>query len=245
MSGRKTPRFTPSFILGVLAVPLSAVVAYALVGTSTDSASDGAATTVAEATTIATTSTTTTMLPPAAEEEAEEEVRDVAADLVMACGIDGQDLVDREAADEISSLERAALDALRPICEGAGLALAGPPAPPPVIRRVTVTTPPVAGGDATAAQGEDPDGKDENDDSEEKDEDDDHGSVSDYEAAQARAQTAIDLAVSQDGDEEKIAEAGRKLGEAAKKAAKGEYGEAEQKAREAEKKAKDAVEDDD
>ena len=50
-----------------------------------------------------------------------------AEDLVRACGVEGHYLVDLEAVGAIDEIQQAALNALRPICEDAGLAL--PPAP--------------------------------------------------------------------------------------------------------------------
>ncbi|MDH3538851.1 MAG: hypothetical protein OEP52_02550, partial [Acidimicrobiia bacterium] len=50
-----------------------------------------------------------------------------AEDLVRACGVEGHFLVDLEAAGTIDDIQRAALHALRPICDEAGLPLADGP----------------------------------------------------------------------------------------------------------------------
>jgi hypothetical protein len=100
------------------------------------------------------------------------------ADLEAACGSEGLELVEREAAETITDLEQAALDALRQICAEEGLELPGPPAPPPVVRTVTVADTSTAATtddtlpDEDAVSG-DEDGH-EDDDHDQDDEDDDH-----------------------------------------------------------------------
>ena len=156
--GRK---YAPSFLMGLLLVPISAVAAFALVaGETTEPAPEVAAvesTTTTEAEVVETVAVPTTIDP--------------AADLAAACGDDGWTLVAAEADGTITELEQAALDALRPICAEAGMELAGPPAPPPVIRTVTVSS----GGDgddaSDAPAGDDDGSRDHEDDDHE---DDDH-----------------------------------------------------------------------
>ncbi len=102
------------------------------------------------------------------------------ADIVTACGPDGAELVAREASGEITELEQAALDALRPICLEAGLPLADAPMPEPIVIVETVieaapATANPAGNDAAAHDDEDHDDEDDDDeehDEEEHDEDD-------------------------------------------------------------------------
>lgn len=134
MSKERTPArgntFTLSLILGLLLIPASAVAALALVDrTETD---DDA---LPEASAEPLSTVTTVVAANAAAEP------DAEADLALACGDEGWALVEREVDGSINGLEQAALDALRGICESAGLPLAGPPAPAPVVQTVRVTTP--------------------------------------------------------------------------------------------------------
>ena len=122
--------FTLSLILGLLLIPVSAVAALALVDrTVTD---DDA---LAAASAEPLSAVTTVVAANAAAEPTTE------ADLAMACGDEGWALVEKEIDGTINGLEQAALDALRGICESAGMPLAGPPAPAPIVRTVQVTTP--------------------------------------------------------------------------------------------------------
>lgn len=132
MAGRSSSRrYAPSFLVGLLVVPLSAVAAYALMSSGTPEA---------EAETAATTITTMAAVQPVGATVGTTTTTAVSrADLEAACGPDGQFLVAVEAAGTITDLEQAALDALRPICAEAGLALDDPPAPPPVVHTVTVS----------------------------------------------------------------------------------------------------------
>lgn len=59
-------------------------------------------------------------------------------DLANACGPAGLELVAAETDGTISDIQQAALDALRDICEGQGMALPGKPAPDPIIKTVIV-----------------------------------------------------------------------------------------------------------
>ena len=76
---------------------------------------------------------------------------DHAADLLAACGTEGRSLVAGEAAGELSDVEQAALEALRPICADAGVALPEAAADEEVvvIETVLVTT----GGDGDQGGG--------------------------------------------------------------------------------------------
>jgi len=143
-SPRKSPSklsaFTISLILGLLLIPLSAVAAAALI--SSDDGSGSAA--VEPAVVVAEVQETTVTTTETADAETvfvTEAPTATAADLEAACGSDGLELVEREAAGTITDLEQAALDALRQICAAEGLELAGPPAPPAVVRTVAVVSP--------------------------------------------------------------------------------------------------------
>lgn len=57
--------------------------------------------------------------------------------IVQACGADAQPLLEKERAGTLSALEQAALDALRPICAEAGLALPAPLTQPATDRTAT------------------------------------------------------------------------------------------------------------
>lgn len=127
-------RFATSFIVGLLALPLAAAGATALVA-SRPPRVEQAVPLAASAITIPEISVPTTTVPEPPPEDTEALA---VADVEQACGPAGQDLVDRESRSELSDLEQAALDALRAVCETEGLALPGPPAPAPVIRTVTV-----------------------------------------------------------------------------------------------------------
>lgn len=130
MSKERTPArrstFTISMILGLLLIPLSAVAAIALVDRSTPEIDESAPIVAAPVSAVVATTAAGSYTD---------------ADLAHACGDDGSALLEKEADGTINSLEQAALDALRPICEGAGMPLAGPPAPAPIVRTVRVTTP--------------------------------------------------------------------------------------------------------
>lgn len=134
MSKERTPArrntFTLSLILGLLLIPVSAVAALALVDrTVTDDEA------MAAASAEPLSAVTTVVAADAAAEPTTE------ADLAVACGDEGWALVQKEIDGSINGLEQAALDALRGICENAGMPLAGPPAPAPIVRTVRVTTP--------------------------------------------------------------------------------------------------------
>ena len=197
----KAARFTPSFILGTLAVPLSAVAAFALVTSLGDVSDAGATDTAIEAvTTVAattTTGTTTGMIgtfPETTTAAAEpialvhELEHDPVADLALACGNDGQALTDKEEIGTITPLEQAALDALRPICDAADLVLTGPPPPPPDVRTVRVAkagsgdtmAPPPAYSDDDDDGDDDSSYEDDDDNDGHEDDDDDHEDGDDH-----------------------------------------------------------------
>ncbi len=136
-SQSRSSMFTISLFLGLLLIPLSAVAATALMANGGATGTDGdeaslAVVDVPETTVTTTESATSETVfvtePPTA----------TRADLETACGAEGLELVEREAAATITDLEQAALDSLRQICAEEGLEIAGPPAPPPVVRTVSV-----------------------------------------------------------------------------------------------------------
>jgi hypothetical protein len=235
-------RATWSLLAGLALVPLSAVAAFALVSPSERpggndveyAAADLVATSVATAPTTAARGETVVVVEPATATR---------ADLEAACGPDGQALVEREYAGDITPVEQAALDALRQICEAEGLVLAGPPAPPDVVRTVRVKAPPPPSAAISAAGATELAESPQAGGHEEEDDDDDRGSSSaaEYAAAHASAQTAIEQAVAAGGDSGKIEEAREQLAKAEHKADRGNYSDATSKAREAQKKAKEAL----
>lgn len=166
MSKERTPArkgtFTISMILGLLLIPLSAVAAIALVDRSAPDI-DASASAVAEPISVVTPAVVATTVAGSYTN----------ADLALACGDDGWALVEKEAGGTINDLEQAALDALRPICEGAGMPLAGPPAPAPIVRTVRVAKPapaPASVTDNTAPAVEPVDAAVDLDDADENDE---------------------------------------------------------------------------
>lgn len=118
---------------GVLVIPALALASSTILGTNTVEA-EATAATVAPAT-VAVSATTTTV------------VTATAGDIRRACGGDGETLVTAESDGSITDIQQAALDALRPICEGEGRPLAGPPTPEPVV----VTASPTASGGAAVS----------------------------------------------------------------------------------------------
>jgi hypothetical protein len=158
-------RFSTSLIVGVLLVPLSAVAAFGVVGRSGGEAgqipavTDNLAPTTLQATLDVPATPTVTAAP-------------VDRELARACGRDGRKLVALEGSGEISDVQQAALDALRPICNEAGKPLdAG---------RSSNSGGAVTAMAPTAAPGDD-DGyeDDENENENENEYDDDHDSDSD------------------------------------------------------------------
>lgn len=136
-SQSRSSMFTISLFLGLLLIPLSAVAATALMSNGGGTGTDGDEASVVVVDVPETTVTTT---EPATSETVfvTEPPTATRADLETACGSEGLELVEREAAETITDLEQAALDALRQICAEEGLEIAGPPAPPPVVRTVSV-----------------------------------------------------------------------------------------------------------
>ncbi len=171
-----------ALVVGVLSIPALVFASTALL--DSDNAADETVRAVsvaqiakpivaAEPTTTAAPATTATE-PPAV----------IAADIDTACGEEGLELVDRETAETITELEQAALDALRPICLEAGLALPDAAVPPAIVLvetvvsppKVTTTAPPAGGDGVTGDDSDHDDDYDEDDDhdDEDYDEDDDH-----------------------------------------------------------------------
>lgn len=147
-------------IVGTLSVP-------ALVFAATN-AFDGApdAAEAAPATTTTTTLATVVTQP----EETSSTLPEV--DLEAACGEDGLSLVAAESDGSITDIQQAALDALRPICEEAGLPLPVPPAPETVVVVEAVEAAATTTAASTSQYEDDED--EEHEDGEYEDEDDDH-----------------------------------------------------------------------
>lgn len=232
---QRQDRTAPSLIIGLLLVPVSAVLAFALVPRSTMAEEPVEE---AEAVVVAAETTTSTTAPPQETIVMTEPPTASRADLEAACGADGQALVDRELAGEISPLEQAALDALRQICDAEGLVLAGPPAPPPVVRTKRLVVPPST--DDTAPPPEETTTTNANNEGGGQAA---SSSQDKFAAAYASAQAAIDKAVAEGGKQEKIDEAREKLAKAQQKADQGDWDEALSNAWEAREKAEDALED--
>lgn len=169
----KTTRYAPSFLIGLLLVPLSAVAAFALWGSQVSEAE----TTGVEVNAAKLAQVQTAVVRHAEPVAATTTTIDPEKDLRKACGKDGKKLVKAEANETITDLEQAALDALRPICAEADMELPGPPAPPPVVRTVTVSN---DNGTTSTSVGPD-DGYDDHDDDYDDDYDDDHEDDDEYE----------------------------------------------------------------
>ncbi len=159
-------------VVGTLSIPALVLAATSLVGP--DDAGVAEATTTTSSTTVATvestptTGSTTTTVDPA---EA----------LAQACGEDGLDLVAAETDGSITDIEQAALDALRPLCDEAGLSLPLPTAPEPivVVQTVEASAPIASASSPGAGQFDDDHDEDDHEDHDEEhddedDEEDDH-----------------------------------------------------------------------
>ena len=96
-------------------------------------------------------------------------------DLIAACGPAADDLIALERTGSVSELQRAALEALRPICAGAGMSL--PVAPEVGAETVSAPAPspsaPAAPAAVTADDDRDDDWDDDRDDDDRDDDDDD------------------------------------------------------------------------
>lgn len=150
-----------SLLIGALLVPLSAVASVVIVEPGqppTVEASPEPATTTA--------ATGATVAPSLSE------------DLAVACGPAGRDLVARDRDGTATQIQRAALDALRPICDAVGMPLpavggsvdAASIQSPTVVPVSSVEAPAMAGG---GSDHEDDDAEHEDDDAEDDDDDDD------------------------------------------------------------------------
>ncbi|MFV9673016.1 MAG: hypothetical protein ACNYZH_07285 [Acidimicrobiia bacterium] len=174
-SQTRSSMFTISLILGLLLIPLSAVAATALISNDGETDEGEAAAIVVDV--PETTITSTTEAVAAETVFVTEPPTATRGDLEAACGEEGFELVEREAAETITDLEQAALDALRQICAEEGLELPGPPAPPPVVRTVKVVDSSASATtddtipDDSSVSGDDDQYDDDHDD---EDEEDDH-----------------------------------------------------------------------
>jgi hypothetical protein len=120
--GRRTVSL--SVIAGTILVPLSAVAALLLTGSP---ATDAAA-----------VSTTSSVPSAGSPQDATETTEGGGGDLKAACGPEGMELVALEQSGAITTVQQAALDALREICEQEGMPLPDRPAPEPVTETVLV-----------------------------------------------------------------------------------------------------------
>lgn len=151
-----------SMIIGLLVVPLTAAAVIWLTGSSEE----------AEA------ATATTSPPSDADATLETTVvQDVNADLQVACGAEGMQLVSLEEQGTINDVQQAALDALRGLCEQEGLALPAPPVEEPVVQTVVQSVAPAAAAPPPTTAGTLPDtvehDDDDWDDDDDRDDDDD------------------------------------------------------------------------
>jgi hypothetical protein len=213
-------KLSTSLIVGLLLVPLSAVAAVALVNPESSSATqDASATTTTVAvettTTMAETTTTTAEITGA-------------DDLALACGEQGQELVDKEADDSITPLEQAALDSLRAICSEEGMELSGPPAPEPVVQTETVVAgPPPATTTTEVGTSDDDHGDDQYVDS----------AAAEFEKEYAATVAYINKAIDEGARGTEIDEAKQLLAEAGALADSGDYAAGMEKLAEARQKA--------
>lgn len=136
-----------SMIVGTLLVPLTAVAAVWLTGQE-QSAAEAPITNTTTSVSVVAVSDPTVVNSPV----------DPAADLEMACGSDGMQLVSLEESGKITDVQQAALDALRDICDQEGLPLPSRPAPDPIVQTVVIpaaTATTVAGSTSTSPPDED------------------------------------------------------------------------------------------
>lgn len=167
MTGRFTKgSLTVSMIVGTLLVPLTALAAIWLTGPNDGGEEDAAAVTTTSAVPVSSVPTapqTTVGVTP--------------ADLLAACGPDGQQLVNLEVDGTISDVQQAALDALRDLCDQQGLPLPAKPGSEPVVRTVIVpaaSTPTTAAAAPATTQSENRDNEYQDDDHDEYEEEDEH-----------------------------------------------------------------------
>ena len=163
-------------VVGVLSIP-----ALVFAGTTAFGPDDDGVTSEASTTTMVSASTIPDDDLPTTSTTVDLDTES-AADLTSACGDDGLALVAAEADGSITEIQQAALDALRPLCEEAGLALPAPTAPDPVVVETVVeTVMETTGQPGTTMPGDDDEYEhheddhydDEEDDEDEEDEDDD------------------------------------------------------------------------
>jgi ribonuclease E len=167
MSKLSPRRAVIALVAGVVAIPTLVLASTAMLGSeSADTAPQPQTVvqSVAPADVPATTSTTQASVGATVSEP---------ADIATACGPEGAQLVAAEAAGELNELQQAALDALRPICEEAGMPLSGPPLPPPIVVIETVMPLPAATSASSTVYDDDVEDEREDHDDDRDDEDDD------------------------------------------------------------------------
>lgn len=236
-AGRSSRRLSISFAVGLILVPLSAVLSAVFLG----DVSEAAMTTTTTETTISTVEVRQVVFGEVGEATSE--------DVAAACGPLGQALAGAETDGSITAVQQAALDALRPICEGLGSPLPAKEGPDPIIRTVTrevyvgvaaptgdaaiaaTTVPGDSEGQSvvTSAPGS-PEPTVASADLE-----------SQYQALHLQALAEIDTAIAQGGRPDLIAEAQKRLAEAENKASHGEWRDAIEKVTGAIKKARESL----
>jgi hypothetical protein len=240
---RPSTKLTLSIVAGLVLVPLSAVLAVAIVGDGT--------------TPQAMASETTTAVPTPEVQQivfgavAEATTDDIAA----ACGPAGEALVAAEVDGSITPLQQAALDALRPICDGLGTPLAAKQGPPPLVQTITrrvyesaapapeaaptatdtsIVPPAPTGGEGVGTTTTTIGGPTSTTQPSTE------SWQSQYTTLHAQAEAEINTAIAQQGAPVLIAEAQRLLAEAESKASHGEWHDAAEKAYVALQKARQA-----
>lgn len=169
MSSQRTALI--GLVVGVVSIPLIALGATAVLSSDAPTEAPPVA---AVSTTGMPGPTTTTVAPDPVAEVAP------GPDIEAACGTDGETLAAAEVAGTISDVQQAALDALRPICEEAGMPLpAADPGEVVVVETVRGTPTRATAATTTSSSSgvsDDDDGEDEDhDEGGHEDHDDDHG----------------------------------------------------------------------
>ena len=165
-------------VFGVLAVPALVLASTAVLDSGDTTVEAVRTTEMAQSARDVVSAPAPTTLPPIV--DADDASAELNADLALACGAEGDELVALEASGGNTPLEQAALDALRPICAEAGLPLADAARPETVVIIETVMTVPVqpapsptSGDEDREDHGEDGDERDDHDEDDDKRDDDD------------------------------------------------------------------------
>lgn len=205
-------RYVVALVVGLLAIPGLALATNSAL--SSDEPQDSA-----EVLGIAATSTTAIS----------------AEDLVRACGVEGRYLVDLEGAAAIDDIQQAALNALRPICDDAGLPLPAAPIVEGETIVETVTVVRAVPGSAPTPSTTSPTTSTSLAEAVDADND-----ASEVLAVRARALAAIDTAIAFGGNVEKINEAIALIGRGDTAYGSGDYDQANELFQAAEHRATEA-----